>query len=93
MTPTTDLQKPFTDEQLRDWAKTGGLMKSRAAKLLAARLIELEAENKRLREGLSGAHAGLKTAAMEARDRPELCTLYTKWADKAWAALNKEPTP
>jgi hypothetical protein len=52
MTPTTDLQKPFTDEELRDWAKTGGFMQSRVAKRLAARVLELEAENKRLREGL-----------------------------------------
>ncbi len=49
---TTDLQKPFTDEELRDWAKTGGFMQSRVAKRLAARVLELEAENKMLREGL-----------------------------------------
>ncbi len=52
MTDTTTLQKPFTDEELRDWAKTGGFMQSRVAKRLAARVLELEAENKRLREGL-----------------------------------------
>lgn len=46
----------------------------------------LKAENARLREGLSGAHAGLTTAAKDARTT-ELCELYTKWADEAWAAL------
>jgi hypothetical protein len=50
MTPTTDLQKPFTDEQLKAWAETGGTMRSLIAMRLAARVIELEAENKRLRE-------------------------------------------
>jgi hypothetical protein len=102
MTNTTDLQKPFTDEQLKaasqrpSWCKTceANEMCPTLAKAvlveryrLAARVIELEAENKRLREGLSGAHASLKTAAMEARHHPELRALYTKWADEASAAL------
>ncbi|MFN8994586.1 MAG: hypothetical protein ACK5X3_13125 [Pseudomonadota bacterium] len=64
MTPTTDLQKPFTDEELRDWAKTGGFMQSRVAKRLAARVLELEAENKRLREGL----VNIKNLAIKRRN-------------------------
>ncbi len=51
-----------------------------------ANAARVEAENARLREGLSGAHASLKTAAKDARTT-ELCELYTKWADEAWAAL------
>ncbi len=62
MTPTTDLQKPFTDEQLKAWANLKdkplleqfeGLPDWTVLPPLAARVIELEAENKRLREGLS----------------------------------------
>ena len=59
MTPTTDLQKPFTDEDLRKWAdlkdkplleQFEGLPDWTVLPPLAARVIELEAENKRLRE-------------------------------------------
>lgn len=49
MTETsTDLQKPFTDEELKHWAKTGGAMQSLVAKRLAARVLELEDQNARL---------------------------------------------
>ena len=54
----TDLQKPFTDEQLKAWAsllhfswpKGNDVMSAGPA--LAARVIELEADNKRLREAI-----------------------------------------
>lgn len=43
----------FTDEELKHWAKTGGTMQSLVAKRLAAEVIRLRAENKRLREDLT----------------------------------------
>ena len=42
----------FTDEELKHWAETGGTMRSLIAMRLAAEVIRLRAENKRLREGL-----------------------------------------
>jgi formylmethanofuran dehydrogenase subunit A len=101
MTPTTDLQKvdaagllegvKIANKARHQFAKldreVARMHLANAAPTLAARVLELEAENKRLREGLSGAHASLKTAAMEARHHPELRALYTKWADEAWTAL------
>jgi hypothetical protein len=60
MTDNTDLQKPFTDEQLKAWAsllhfswhKGNDVMSAGPA--LAARVIELEAENARLRGYIEG---------------------------------------
>ena len=80
MTPTTDLQKPFTDEQLRQWAdlkdkplleQFEGLPDWTVLPPLAARVLELEAENKRLREGLDkivAADDGYKPASNFMKD-------------------------
>lgn len=45
--------KPFTNEELNYWSKTGGPIQSQVAKRLAARVLELEAENARLQEVLN----------------------------------------
>lgn len=49
-----DSPKPFTNEELNYWSKTGGPIQSQVAKRLASRVLELEAENERQRELLKG---------------------------------------
>lgn len=50
MTDTTDLQKPFSDADLRSFAGHAIYPVGSVPNRLAARVLELEAENKRLRK-------------------------------------------
>ncbi len=102
MTPTTGLQKPFTDEQLKaasqrpSWCKTceANEMCPTLAKAvlveryrLAARVLELEADNKRLREGLKATQGrvmnvqfGLQTNTTKASAANDLGVIANKIA-------------
>ena len=81
MTDNTDLQKPFSDADLRSFAGHAIYPVGSVPNRLAARVIELEAENKRLREGLKPFVEATKNADIDRMESND-CLFDVTWPSR-----------